>query len=91
MKSAGERSDRSNEPIKKAINAMIRTVDSGYVVGIRTMFDVIEGLGTSVSVLDSPPGSFGTLSDDRREDETVGTGETGSLAGDDAHRDRGLG
>jgi hypothetical protein len=60
MKSAGERSDRNNDPIKKAINAMIRTVDNGYVVGMRV---VIVGLvlSVSVSVPDNPPGSFGIL------------------------------
>lgn len=92
MKSAGERSDRSNDPIKNAISAMIRTVDSGYVVGSRTMFDVIGGVAP-VSVLGSPPGNFGTLADDRREDETDGAREMTSLAGDEAeaHWSRGLG
>lgn len=89
MKSAGERSDRSSDPIKNAINAMIRTVDSGYVVGIRTMF--IAWVAVPASVFGSPPGSFGTLADDRREDETDGAAETGSFAGDEAHRERGLG
>ena len=34
MKSAGERSDRSSDPIKNAISATITTVDSGYVLGV---------------------------------------------------------
>lgn len=92
MKSAGERSDRNNDPIKNAISAMISTVDSGYVFGIRTIVDVIGGVVLFVSVLGSPPGSFGTLSDDdRRDNETDGTGETGILVGDEVQRNKALG
>jgi len=70
---------------------MISTVDSGYVVGIRAIVDVIGGVVVFVSVLGSPPGSFGTLVDDRRDDETDGTGVTGILVGDEVHRNKGLG
>ena len=40
MKSAGERRDRKSDPIKNAITAMIRTVDSGYVVVRSTLVAV---------------------------------------------------
>jgi len=57
------------------------------------MFDVMGGVVEPVSVLGSPPGSFGTLADDRREEGTDGACEIVFFVGDETevHRDRGLG
>ncbi len=63
MKSAGERSDRSNDPIKNAISATITTVDSGYVLGV-----VLVATVSSIN----PPGTFSVDADDADFPVSVG-------------------
>lgn len=85
MKSAGESSDLSKEPIKKAMSATMMTVGSG-TIGVLNIAGAATGTGEFSESL-KPPGIFGNFKkefEERRDTgfDVVGEGVTEG-AGDD--------